>query len=208
MKRGRLIVAALAAASVCAGALFISEVNEQRVDGPREAVPRTVATTTATPVSATDAIVPTTLAIPALGLRASVDAKGTEQSWDPFLAREVTSFGVPATLDGTTWWSDGPRPGDAGMAVILGHAQPSGGGAFGRIETLTPGSEIDVADGPSQLQFRTLQVVSGLPKSDPNALGGALQSAPEGARLALVTCDGEFDHGVGGSVANTVVFAA
>ena len=157
---------------------------------------------------ATGPVVPVRLAIPAIGVRAPVEARGTVRSRNPFTGQMVDGFGVPASMHTTAWWSDGPKPGSGQMAVILGHEQPGGDGVFNKLNRLHPGDAVDLYDKAGAVLH--LQVLSapliGLDKST-SALGDALNRHPAGAAVALVTCGGQFDESAGQSVDNTVVFA-
>jgi hypothetical protein len=184
----------------------------------RPAADASAATAVATPSAAaapaagapvaTGPIVPVRLAIPAIGVRAPVEARHTVRSRNPFTGQVVDGFGVPASMHTTAWWSDGPEPGSGQMAVILGHEQPGGDGVFNRLNQLRPGEAVDLYDASGAVLH--LQVLSapltGLDKST-SALSDALNGHPAGAAVALVTCGGQFDSRVGQSVDNTVVFA-
>lgn len=171
------------------------------------APPAAAAPAAAAPV-ATGPIVPVRLVIPAIGVRAPVEARGTVRSKNPFTGQVVDGFGVPASMHTTAWWSDGPEPGSGRMAVVLGHEQPGGDGVFNRLNRLHPGEAVDLFDkGGAVLHLQVLSApLTGLDKSS-SALSDALNRHPAGADLALVTCGGQFDSRVGQSVDNTVVFA-
>lgn len=157
---------------------------------------------------ATGPIVPVRLAIPAIGVRAPVEARGTVRSKNPFTGQVVDGFGVPVSMHTTAWWSDGPKPGSGQMAVILGHEQPGGDGVFNRLGRLHPGDAVDLYDrSGAVLHLRVLSApLTRLDKST-SALSDALNGHPAGADVALVTCGGQFDSRAGQSVDNTVVFA-
>lgn len=148
--------------------------------------------------AATSEPVPTTITVDRLGLTGTtVLAVGVEGNG------EMT---VPPPLD-VGWYRFGPRPGEAGSAVLAGHIA-SGGipGAFRHLDRLEPGDTITVGfdDGSSQtwvvdelfqvdkidLPFDTLFARSGPPK------------------LALITCGGEFDYDARSYEDNIVVTAS
>lgn len=136
---------------------------------------------------------------------------GTVMSYAPFLGQEVPSFGISDGMETTTWWSDGPKPGSDGMAVIWGHTQIGGGfGVFNDIGRLSPGQEIEVSpmEKVAPTHFSVAKIVAGISKSDQSALNAVLENAPSGTGLALVTCGGEFDPQRSASEENIVVFAA
>lgn len=159
-------------------------------------------------VAASGPIVPARLAIPAIGVNAPVEARGTVRSTNPFTGQVVDGFGVPTSMSTTSWWSDGPQPGSGQMAVVLGHEQPGGYGVFNDLDRLQPGQPVDLyAKDGSVLHLQVLSApLTGLAKST-SALGDALNHHPPGADVALVTCGGQFDQSAGQSLDNTVVFA-
>jgi hypothetical protein len=111
-----------------------------------------------------------------------------------------TDFGVAG------WFTGGPRPGQAGPAVILGHVDSRRGpGVFYPLAGVAPGTEVHVdrADG-STATFRVtgVQTVAkdGFPTEQVYA--PTLQSS-----LRLVTCGGPFDHAAGSYRDNVIVSA-
>jgi hypothetical protein len=154
-------------------------------------------------------VVPAQLTIPAIGVDAPVESRGTVRYKNAFTGDMVDGYGVPESMHTTSWWSDGPRPGSGEMAVILGHEQAVGGAVFDRLEELRAGDEVALRDsGGAVLRLQVLGApLTGLDKST-SALSDALNGHPDGAAVALVTCGGEFDSDVGASKDNTVVFAA
>jgi LPXTG-site transpeptidase (sortase) family protein len=155
-------------------------------------------------------IVPSHLFIPAIGVNTTVAAKPSSTQWDEFLGKDVESFGVPADMYTTTWWNANaeglqePRPGDPGMAIILGHTQVGAYGVFNKLGGLQPGQVAGVSDGHTTLKFEVVAVKRAIPKNDGAALADVLRSHPDNARLALITCSGDFNGRE--SVNNTVVF--
>lgn len=113
---------------------------------------------------------------------------------------------VPDDWQQAGWYHGGPKPGQGGPAVILGHVDSKTGPAvFYRLRELDPGDEvrIDRADGTTatfvverserhaKTRFPTHEVY--LPTLRPT--------------LRLVTCGGPFDSAVGHYRDNVVVFA-
>jgi hypothetical protein len=155
-------------------------------------------------------IVPARLTIPAIGVDAPVEARGTSRYENPFTGRQVDGYGVPESMHTTAWWSDGPQPGSGQMAVVLGHEDAGGGSAvFDDLTKLHPGDEVRLSAGDgAMLRLQVLgPPVTGLAK-DSSALADTLNGHPPAAALALVTCGGEFDRQAGASEDNTVVFAS
>ena len=151
---------------------------------------------------------PVRLQIPAIDVDSTVESRGTVQYDNPFTKQKVDGYGVPESMWTTSWWSDGPQPGSGQMAVVLGHSQAADGAVFDRLADLHTGDEVLLVDGGGAVMH--LQVlgypVTGLDKST-SALADALNSHPDGADVALVTCGGEFDEAAGASEENEVVFA-
>ena len=141
---------------------------------------------------------PVRLRIPALHVTSQLERLG--QLPDGTVA-------VPARPDVAGWYKDGPRPGQPGPAVILGHVDShSRPGVFFDLWRLKPGAAVSVdrADG-STVTFRVTSV-SRVPKTRfPTDLVYAptLQST-----LRLVTCGGSFDRTRRSYRDNVIVFAA
>lgn len=153
------------------------------------------------------AVRPEQLFIPSLGVNAPVVGMGAVTKVDAFTGSRVSTFGVPPDVYSTAWWADGPRPGAADMAVILGHAAVGGYGVFEGLPTVPIGSVVGVTGHGALLRYVVTEVRTGLPKSDPEALAAALTNPPPGTGLALVTCSGDVDPSRRSHEDNTVVFA-
>ena len=160
------------------------------------------------PAAATGPIVPKRLSIPKISLNAAVESRRTQRYTNPFTGQKVTGYGVPKSMRTVSWWSDGPRPGSGQMAVILGHTEVGGYGAFNKLTRLREGNAVTLTSTDGSVLH--LQVVgaplTGLAKST-SALADALNGHPPGADVALVTCGGLFDEAAGQSEDNDVVFA-
>jgi hypothetical protein len=168
----------------------------------------------ADPVPATSTaetpLVPAALSVPAIGVEAPVESRGSVQTTNVFTGRPVTGYGVPEDMAATSWWSDGPEPGSGQMAVVLGHDVPGDApGVFDRLGDLQVGDAVVLTDAAgTALQLQVVEApLTGLDKST-SALSDALNGHPEGADVALVTCGGEYDESVGASDENVVVFAS
>jgi hypothetical protein len=154
-------------------------------------------------------IVPTRIAIPAIGVNTTVEPRGTVRSRNAFTGQVVDAYGVPTSMRTTSWWSDGPEPGSGQMAVVLGHTQVGGYGVFNKLGRLQPGSPLTLsAANGDTLRLRVLgRPVTGLDKAT-SALADTLDHHPAGAAVALVTCGGPFDRDARASEDNVVVFAS
>jgi hypothetical protein len=116
------------------------------------------------------------------------------------------SIEVPAQFDVAGWFAEGPRPGEPGPAVVLGHVDSRTGPAvFYRVATLPKDTRIlvDRADG-STVAFRVTGTQR-VPKVEfPTDLvyGPTLEPS-----LRLVTCGGSFDSAAGSYRDNVIVYA-
>jgi sortase (surface protein transpeptidase) len=119
---------------------------------------------------------------------------------------EDGTIAVPDSNELAGWYEEGPRPGQPGPAVILGHVDSKEGPAvFYALRRLPIGSDIhaDRADG-STVTFRVTGR-SQVPKTNfPSDLvyGATLEPS-----LRLVTCGGEFDRHAGSYLDNVIVYA-
>ena len=142
---------------------------------------------------------PVRVQIPKIGVASSLDRLGRA----PDGTVEVPG---PDRWDVPGWYELGPRPGELGSAVILGHVDSKRGPAvFFRLRELRRGDEIKVtrADG-SSVRFvvqRTEQYDKQRFPTD-EVYYPTLTSA-----LRLVTCGGQFDHSTGHYRSNIIVFA-
>jgi len=129
--------------------------------------------------------VPRTISIPSVGVRAIVE---------PVAAR-AGALRVPE-VGRAGWYDAGPRPGEAGRAVIIGHLDArKGPGLFAQVPSLRRGSAIAVTDSRGERhRYRvigTAQVEKERFPAD-EVYGGS--KAPV---LVLVTCGGPFVKGEG-----------
>lgn len=157
-------------------------------DGLRDYTPSGSAAAVAKPVH---------IEIPAVGIASDLERLG--------LAGDG-AIKTPDDWDAAGWYRGGPRPGQQGAAVILGHVDSTTGPAvFYRLRRLEPGDRIKVdrADGTTvafeverveqhgKTRFPTDDVY--YPTSEPT--------------LRLVTCGGDFDTAARSYTDNVVVFA-
>ena len=113
---------------------------------------------------------------------------------------------VPKAWGTAGWYDQGPRPGQPGPAVILGHVDSKSGPAvFYQLQTLRPGDTVRVglADGRT-LVFR-VQRLQRYPKDQfPTQ---AVYFPTLDRELRLITCGGDFDYARDSYVDNIVVYA-
>ena len=113
---------------------------------------------------------------------------------------------VPTDFAVAGWYAQGPRPGDPGSAVILGHVDNRTGPAvFFRVRELTAGDQIRVtrADG-SVVRFAVARTEQFLKTRFPTEQVYYPTLTPE---LRLITCGGTFDDTTGHYRSNIIVFA-
>ncbi len=141
---------------------------------------------------------PTAVRVPSLGISSELTDLG--------VAADGT-VEVPADYDLAGWFTGGPRPGQRGPAVILGHVDSrSGPAVFAEVDQLVAGDliEVDRADGSTAV-FRVDRLEQ-VPK-DQFPSDAVYGPVPEPA-LRLITCGGEFDSASGHYRDNVVVFAS
>jgi len=104
------------------------------------------------------------------------------------------------------WWAEGPKPGQPGPAVILGHVDSaSGRDVFYRLDELQPGDDVIVtlADG-REVRF-VIRRLEHHPKSSFPSEAVYAPSLHPGLRL--VTCGGSFDRSTRHYRDNVIAFA-
>jgi hypothetical protein len=104
------------------------------------------------------------------------------------------------------WWIGGPRPGQAGPAVIVGHVDSVDGPAvFHGLPRLEAGDEIVVhrADD-TEVRFAVERVERWPKDAFPT---DAVYRDADGAELRLITCGGRFDRASLRYLDNVIVFA-
>ena len=141
--------------------------------------------------------VPVRLRIPALRVDTALHRLGL---------RPDGSIAVPASPEVAGWYASGPRPGQAGPAVILGHVDSrTGPGVFARLADAKAGTavRIDRADGTT-VQFRLTGVSRVAKAAFPTDDVYAPTLDPT---LRLVTCGGSFDHARGSYRDNVIAYA-
>ena len=112
---------------------------------------------------------------------------------------------VPATADGLGWWAAGPRPGEPGAAVVVGHVDLDGRpGVFARLGSARPGTLVLVGTGAAAVRFRITSVERYAKADFPTEEVYRPTAASE---LRLITCGGRFDRRTGHYADNVVVRA-
>jgi len=94
------------------------------------------------------------------------------------------------------WYDAGPRPGEVGRAVIIGHLDGlHGRGLFSRVPSLPPGTSIDLTDRRGEV--RRFNVVGAAQVSKDHFPVRYVYGAAPVPVLVLVTCGGPFRAGRG-----------
>ena len=114
---------------------------------------------------------------------------------------------LPTQPQDAGWFKDGPRPGQPGPAVVIGHVDWDHSPAvFFRLREMKPGEAVyvDRADGSTQ-EFTVTQVRQVAKDDFPTAdvYAPDLESS-----LRLITCGGKFDYTTGNYLDNVIVFAS
>lgn len=178
---------------------------------PPSSVPSATASTAQSPTAAAKpgiaspsaqakpAAAPTTVGIPAIGVRSPLVRLGLR----PNRSLEVPPDGPGAPAG---WYSGSPSPGETGPAVLLGHVNATGGGpgVFADLRALKNGTEIKVTreDG-STARFAVYRAAAYSKNSFPTLEVYGNTAASE---LRLITCDG-YDPATGEFDDNYVVYA-
>ena len=139
---------------------------------------------------------PVSITIPAAG----VDARVVPVGLGPGRTIEVPGVELAG------WYAPGPRPGEAGPAVIVGHVDSRRGPAvFFRLGELHRGDRIEVGqDGGASRSF-AVERVERRPKA---ALPvGRIWNHTRRPVLRLITCGGGFDRATGHYRDNLIVYA-
>lgn len=129
--------------------------------------------------------IPRHLLIPVIGVNAPVERVGIANGGD---------LGTPSAspwID-TGWYSNGPRPGEQGSAVIDGHLNRPGNypAVFWRLYQLRIGDEVEVLDSHGRaLRFRVIEVASYTPQNAPYQF---IFGNNSGKYLNLITCAGDW----------------
>ncbi len=159
---------------------------------------RTPAAPAPTEAAATPAAAPVRVRIPGIDLDSALGELTVQQ--DGHLA-------APDNPDQVGWWSDGPRPGDPGAAVLVGHVDSrTGPAAFYNLSALRPGERITVERADRTRVEFTVKALRQYAKDEfPDDQVYSLTGPPE---LHLITCGGSYDHERHAYADNLVVYAA
>ena len=185
-------VAARVALAVALAAMPVTAVTGSQAAERRQAQLAVASTTAELPMAGTFRSVRSYAQVPE-PVRLRIPAAGVDTALVRLGRAADGSIEVPAQFDVAGWYDEGPRPGQPGPAVVLGHVDSRTGPAvFFRVAALPRDAQVlvDRADG-STVVFR----VSGtqrVPKVEfptDRVYGPTLEPS-----LRLVTCGGSFDR--------------
>jgi len=140
---------------------------------------------------------PVRLRIPTIGVDTRLERLGRAPD---------RTIALPGSPGRAGWYAEGPRPGQPGPAVVIGHVDWDHGPAvFFRLSELRPGAavEVDRADG-STVRFRVTARKQVAKSRFPTDEVYAPDLAPS---LRLITCGGGFDRSIRSYRDNVIVFA-
>lgn len=162
---------------------------KQRAPRAQAAAPTPAATTPtpAPPPSPSQRLIPGTLVIPKIGVRATIEQVTVDSNDDMATPQKPADVG---------WYSPGIAPGQAGDAVIDGHLDWYGvpKAVFYYLSELQPGDQVDVvSQGGVELAFRVTDSALVGRTAHPAGLF-ATGGTP---RLTLITCAGDWNPTVG-----------
>jgi len=128
---------------------------------------------------------PAHLSIPALGVSADVQ----------HVSSVATGIEVPQ-VGRAGWFDEGPRPGEPGRAVVIGHLDSqTGPGLFALLPGVQAGTDVSVTDASGAVRHFKVVGKAQVPKATfPSSAVYGPSSRP---LLVLITCAGPYTPGVG-----------
>ena len=180
---------------------------KQKAAASRSPIPSPAADRFKSPRSYHQVAEPVRLRIPAIGVDTPLEHLGrvTEAEVTPENP-VVGSIDLPVDVMKAGWFDEGPRPGEPGPAVVIGHINwDSGPAVFVDLDKLQPDARVfvDRADG-SVAEFRVTKRKQ-VAKSDfPTKEVYGPDLAPS---LRMITCGGRYDAEHTNYLDNIIVFA-
>lgn len=141
---------------------------------------------------------PVTLSIPKLNIHAAIESVGMDTTG---------RMAVPKGVGNTGWYNLGPKPAQAGNAVIDGHFDtPTGApSVFYSLGTLKKGDTISVTDATNKTYNFTVNRVTSF--ADSNFPIAEVFGLSNTKNLNLITCSGTWDKIAHNYSNRTVVFS-
>jgi LPXTG-site transpeptidase (sortase) family protein len=149
------------------------------------------------PVIEAAPFVPERLRIPTLGIDAAVESVGRKPDG---------AMKAPSRFDTTAWYSEGPRPGQAGNTVIAGHLNNAldTSGVFEYLRNVKLGDTVTLEGNGREATYVVRQMIVYDADSAP---AEEVFSSSGPSRVALITCDGAWDRGKRSYDKRLVVYA-
>lgn len=139
---------------------------------------------------------PIAISIPSIGVDSRIEPTGftTDGAVD-----------VPADASVAGWFEPGPRPGERGPAVVMGHVDSfdSGPGVFFHLRDVELGAIVTIATTGEPVRFVVRSVEQYSKEEFPTE---RIYGAVPGVELRLITCGGSFDRSARSYRDNIVVF--
>ncbi len=150
-----------------------------------------------TPPAAATVSLPVRLSIASIGVDTIIQPTGLTNDGDMAISDNAVEV---------AWYRLGPKPGEAGSAVIAGHYgwKDGVGSVFNELHTLRPGSTVTVyGDGGEAKSFTVLRIRTYNPDDDASEV---FKSHDGKAYLNLITCSGEWNDSLKTYSERIVVF--
>ncbi|MGW1225187.1 class F sortase [Streptomyces sp. NPDC002530] len=148
-----------------------------------------------------DGVAPASVAIPSIGIKAPVVARGLDADG----AIDPPSFATPQTVG---WYGGGTEPGARGPALFVGHVDTETKPAvFYGLSAARPGARIEVTRTDGSVAEFTVDDVQVFTRKRFNAQKAYGPREDGRAELRLITCGGTYDREARAYTANVVVSA-
>jgi sortase family protein len=131
---------------------------------------------------------------PARPARISIPAAAVDAVIEP-VRRTPTGIEVPQ-VGRAGWFEEGPRPGEPGRAIVIGHLDGrTGPGLFSRVPTIPAGTPLSITDGRGK--DHTYNVVGVTQVEKLRFPTASVYGASRRSVLVLITCGGPYRPGRG-----------
>ncbi len=137
-------------------------------------------------------IVPNVAPTPLTPVRLVVAPLQIDAKVEPVGKKTDGSMATPSTFYTTAWYKDGPKPGEAGNAVLAGHVNNALGlaGVFEHLNQIKIGDTVKVFDAEGKQLAFIVEKINNYPRLDAPLEEIFATTGP--ARLVLITCDGDW----------------
>lgn len=164
---------------------------------PQQTIASALSDSRTPPLNQGNVDIPVRIVIPKMGTNAPIELVG--------LTAEG-AMDIPKAPNSTAWFSQGPRPGEVGSAVIAGHFGWRDGipAVFDNLHTLQKGDRLYVEDGSGKI--RTFVVRELRTYGEYENASDVFASYDGGSHLNLVTCQGVWNKTLRSYSKRLVVF--